>query len=164
MFTIVHDDEDPFQVEAGGALLRDMGTVFNVVDDEGRLRVAVAEGAVRYESDRERAELAAGMVLVRPAGGDALVTRQPVDMIGAWQEGRLSYTAASYAEVAADLSRNLGIAVAVSDDVSLQTFSGTIMLGGGRDTLRERVGALLGVDIAASKDGWTLKARSGAPS
>lgn len=163
LFTVVHDDSDPFRVEAGGASLIDMGTVFNVKDDEGRLSVAVAEGAVRYETGSEVADLEAGMALVRSAGGEAIVTRRDPGTIGSWRDGRLSYAAASYAEVAADLARHLGIAVETSDAVALRQFSGTIMLDGEPGELRRRVSALLEVEIDASQSGWVLRARDGAP-
>ncbi|QHL90470.1 hypothetical protein GVO57_06010 [Sphingomonas changnyeongensis] len=44
LFTIVHDEARPFEVHAGDAVLRDLGTVFDVVREPDRLRVAVAEG------------------------------------------------------------------------------------------------------------------------
>lgn len=162
LFTVVHDESNPFRVEAGGATLLDMGTVFNVKEEDGLLHVAVAEGAVRYESATEVADLEAGMALVRPAGGEALVTRREPATIGSWREGRLSYVSASYAEVAADLSRNLGIAVAADDEVALRRFSGTIVLDGEGERLRRRVAALLDVDIQSSDAGWILRARDGA--
>ncbi len=162
LFSVVHDDSDPFRVEADGASLIDMGTVFNVKDDGDRLSVAVAEGAVRYESDTEVADLKAGMALLRPAGGEALVMRREAATIGSWRDGRLSYASASYVEVAADLARHLGIAVEASDAVALRQFSGTILLEGEREQVRRRLAALLEVEIDASESGWVLRARDGA--
>src|SRR5690606_20932685 len=43
LFTIEHDDANPFRLEAGDATLLDAGTVFDVSLDETILSVAVAE-------------------------------------------------------------------------------------------------------------------------
>src|SRR5690606_15500656 len=95
-FTVVHDAADPFIVTVGESRLVDIGTVFNVVRQDEDLRVAVAEGAVRYEG-QESVELAAGQAMHRMADGRIEVIRQPVGAIGGWVDGMLVYDRAPLA-------------------------------------------------------------------
>ena len=46
LFTVATDPDEPFRVEAGGAEIRNIGTVFGVRAEPGEVAVAVAEGAV----------------------------------------------------------------------------------------------------------------------
>lgn len=162
LFEIVHDDRRPFEVEAGGALLRDMGTVFNVLAERERLEVAVSEGAVLFNPAREAAALTPGMALRQTAGKPARIERVGADAVGGWREGRLVYSAASVGEVAADLTRNLGVRVAADRSVASLPFSGVIGLDGNREQVLARSAALLGLSLKRAGDGWLLT-RASAP-
>lgn len=163
LFTVFHDERHPFRVEAGGAELIDLGTVFNVVHDDGRIELAVAEGAVRYRGAGEEVDLDAGMRLRKEPGRPAEVGRIAPAAIGGWREGRLSFSAATYADVAAELSRNLGFAVATEGAVARRRFSGVVDIGEGPDALRGRLAALLDVDVRQVDEGWIFAARVGSP-
>ena len=162
LFEVVHDASRPFEVEAGGALLRDMGTVFNVLAERERLEVAVSEGAVLFNPAREAATLTPGMALRRIAGQPARVERVGADAVGGWRQGRLVYSAASVGEVAADLTRNLGVRVAADRSVASLPFSGVIGLDGSREQVLARSAALLGLSLKRAGDGWLLT-RASAP-
>ncbi len=164
LFSVVHDDSRPFRVQAGGARLRDMGTVFNVVHDEdGTIRVEVAEGAVRYEEGRERVDLGQGMTLRKERGGRPVVGRRSAEAITGWREGRLVYANATIAQIAADLSRNMGVEVSAEAGVASRPFSGVIRLDRDPERLFGRVAALLGVEARRSDEGWLLTERSETP-
>ena len=163
LFHIVHDEARPFEVAAGDALLRDLGTVFNVVREPQRLEVAVAEGEVLYEPGGEAQHLLPGMALAKIGSQPAKVGRVEADGIGAWRENRLVYTNAPLSRVAADLSRNLGVAVRVEEGMAERPFSGVIMLDGDRGAVLQRVSALLGLAPRRTGDGWILT-RAGARS
>jgi transmembrane sensor len=157
LFSVVHDDSRPFQVETGDALLRDMGTVFNVVHDEdGTIRVEVAEGAVRYEEGRERVDLGPGMTIRKEPGRRAVAGSRSAEAITGWREGRLTYSNATVAQVAADLSRSMGVDVTADARVAARPFSGVIRLDDDAERLFRRVSALLGVEARRSGDGWVL--------
>lgn len=121
MFDVVHDAGHPFVVQAGRALLRDVGTSFAVESDQsGAVRVAIKEGVVglmlgggqaaREDTLRagDRAEVsAAGLVTV------ARGTASAEDL--AWLERRLVFRDASLAQVAGDLRRWYGLELRIGD-------------------------------------------------
>ena len=157
LFRVVHDAARPFEVEAGDDRLRDMGTVFNVVRGrDGSLEVGVAEGAVLYNPGREAAHLEPGMGLRKGPRERVWIGRFDREAIGGWQEGRLVYVAARVSRIAADLSRNLGVQVAVTPEVADRAFSGVIMLEGEPSEVLHRASALLGVELKKEKGGWRL--------
>ena len=155
-FTVMHDAADPFVVTIGESRLVDIGTVFNVVRHGEDLRVAVAEGAVRYEG-QESVELAAGQAMHRMADGKIEVSRQQVDAVGGWVDGMLVYDRAPLADVAADLSRTTGIAIDVAPGLEQRRFSGIIQTRGDPASLRRRVAAVLGLTVDANEAGWTVR-------
>lgn len=155
LFMVVHDASNPFRVEAGGAVIQNLGTVFNVVHERDRLATAVAEGAVRFSAHGAKVDLTAGMS-VRQSGDRLIVSRGDTAAVGAWREGQLSYSSAPLSEVAQDLSRNTGLTMRVSPDLADRRFSGVIVLDGDRPRLLRRVSALLEVDVRPAGDGWIL--------
>jgi transmembrane sensor len=155
-FTVAHDTANPFVVTIGESRLVDIGTVFNVVRDGEDLRVAVAEGAVRYEG-QESIDLAAGEAMHRMADGRVEVTRQRVDAIGGWVDGTLVYDRAPLADVAADLTRTTGIAIDLLPGLEQRRFSGVIQTRGDPAALRDRVAAVLGLTVEANDAGWTVR-------
>lgn len=159
LFTVVHDEDRPFRVETGEALIQDLGTVFNVERNrDGSIEIQVAEGAVRFTEGRERVDLRPGMTLRKEFGRRAIVGSRSAEAISGWREGRLSYSNATVAEIAEDLSRNMGVAVTADDSVAGRRFSGVILLDPNAERLRRRVGALLEVEARRSGDGWLLTA------
>ena len=164
LFRIVHDEANPFEVAAGDALLRDLGTLFNVVHEEALVEVAVAEGEVLFNPDREARSLTPGMALRKTAGGALWVGTVDGEGIGAWRDGRLVYSGAPLSRVAADLGRNLGLSVGVAPAVADRPFSGVIMLDGERGEVLRRASALLGLTLERAGDGWILTTAPGARS
>ncbi|HTU09926.1 MAG TPA: FecR domain-containing protein [Allosphingosinicella sp.] len=157
LFTVVHDEARPFEVEAAGAQMRDLGTVFNVVAERGAVEVGVSEGRVLFDPRGVAVDLSPGMSLRRAAAtARPVVARVEPDAIGGWRAGRLSYRSASVAQVASDLSRNLGVAVRASPPVARQNFTGVIMLDADKGTAVRRAASLLGVSASRAGDGWLL--------
>lgn len=162
LFTVVHDDARPFRVEAGEARLIDLGTVFNVLHDGGRTEVAVSEGEVEWRRANARVNLTPGMALSQRGSESPVVTRPAVETIGGWREGRLSYSAARYDAVAADLSRNLGARVTIDTAAAARTFSGVIVIDRDPDVTLRRAGALLELNARRDGEGWLLAVERGA--
>lgn len=163
LFRVVHDDRQPFTVAVGNATVVDVGTVFDIVRDHGVTKVGVAEGSIVYNPGKEAVKLPAGRQL-RVADGDsriALTSAEPADF-GAWQEGRLVYAGTPLRDVAADLARNLGVAVAADTRVGSKPFRGVINLGeaGRRDTTAIMSGLAPLLDVRVMRDGagWRLLA------
>jgi transmembrane sensor len=162
LFKVVHDERRPFEVEAGDTLLRDMGTVFNVVAVSGRLEVAVSEGAVLYDPAGQAERLTPGMALRREGRDKPRISSVSTNAVGGWREGRLIYSAAPVGAVAADLSRNLGVRVVAEEAVASRPFSGVILLAGPSREVLERSAALLGLRLEQSSEGWRLTGTSAA--
>jgi len=156
LFTVIHDDKRPFIVETGGATLTDAGTAFNVVRTDRMTEVAVSEGVVIYGKGDERVTLPAGRALRAVDGRRAIAGDADAQAIGGWRHGRLIYGDADFTTLAGDLSRNLGIPVAVSPGLAHRRFSGVILLEGGADRAVPRAGAVLGVSARPSGNGWIL--------
>ncbi len=164
LFTVVHDEARPFRVEAGEARLIDLGTVFNVIHDGDRTEVAVSEGEVQWRRGGTSVNLNPGMALSQRGTENPVVSRPAVETIGGWRDGRLSYSAARYDAVAADLSRNLGAPVAIDNAVAARTFSGVIVIDRDpdRDETLRRASALLDLGVRRDGDGWRLTAERSA--
>lgn len=157
LFTVVHDEARPFEVEAGGARMRDLGTIFNVVAEGGAVEVGVSEGRVLFDPAGAAVDLSPGMSLRRAAASarPVVMRTEPV-AIGGWRAGRLSYRSASVEQVAADLTRNLGVRVQASPAVAGRSFTGVIMLDQDKVAAVRRAATLLGVSAGRSGDGWML--------
>lgn len=163
LFHVRHDAAHPFRLQVGDSRIEDVGTVFNVVRDAGEVRVSVGEGAVLYRVDRTTTPLAVGEILIDRAG-TTLVAPTPATSVGGWEGGRLTYSGQPLSQVASDLARSLGIAIAVAPELADRPFSGTIILdrAGSDAERRRRLAAALDVSLEAGSHGWTMKSRDGA--
>ncbi|SOB79189.1 FecR family protein [Sphingomonas guangdongensis] len=163
LFQVRHDATDPFVVTtADGTRLVDVGTIFNVEVNGGALDVGVSEGAVVYRGVDQAREvrLDAGEMLTR-AATDASPVKRPVDRetVGGWQTGYLQYTDAPLPSVATDLTRSLGVPVAVDSALADRRFSGTLSLEGGAETVMPQIAPVLDVQLRRAGDGWTMTSR-----
>lgn len=154
LFTVHHDEAHPFTVTAGEDTLLDVGTVFDVRRGEGSLTVAVAEGAVVFNPDREKVRIDPGQRLTSRSGKVEL-GESPAAQVGEWREGRITFRDASLADVAADLSRASGVAFSAAPGAAGRV-SGSVLV----EPLRRDPGALgplLGVRIAKTDKGWSIE-------
>lgn len=119
-FEVAPDASRPFYVEAGGTLVRVVGTKFDVHRGVDGVRVAVQEGRVEVRDSRALT-LTSPAVRVLTAGQRTQVTDRPTYLAiaaaplpvepvtvappGAWREGRLAYDDARLADVVADINR-----------------------------------------------------------
>jgi transmembrane sensor len=158
LFEVRHDETNPFVVQAGATRLVDAGTVFNVVSDAGALEVAVAEGAVIYNPEREKIRLNPGDALTRP-GPDAPVEVRRIDVtgIGGWHEGILQFQDAPLSAIVRDLARAVGKPIRLADGAARIRYTGTLAVGGSAEEVRVQIAPLLGVTIIEEADGWVMK-------
>lgn len=158
LFRVRHDSTRPFVLELGDNRVEDAGTIFNVVRLPREVRVAVAEGKVIYNPDRDRIGLDPGQTLVdREDSADIRVTRVPVHAVGSWEKGRFSYVRTPISQVADDLSRTLGVRIAVAPPLADRPFSGSIILTGKEREQIRRLEPALNVQIERDPQGWTMK-------
>lgn len=156
LFTIHHDDARPFRLAVGDATLVDVGTIFDVRHEAGSLRVAVAEGAVQFNPDRQDVRIDPGQVLASDGRRYTLAAIAPGE-VGEWREGRLTFAAAPLADVAADLTRATGTRFSVAPGAAGRTVSGSILVAPLRQD-PQALGPLLDVSVRRTEDGWTLGA------
>lgn len=129
-FDVAHDEARPFLVEAGGALVRVVGTRFDVHLGVEQVRISVQQGRVEVR-DARALTLAAPAVRVLSAGQRSEVEERPTYVAlssvappvestaaveaGAWRDGRLAYDNARLEEIVADLNRYYAPGVSLSD-------------------------------------------------
>ncbi|GGE14104.1 sensor [Polymorphobacter glacialis] len=161
VFTVVHDDRRPFRVGVGSASLVDVGTIFNVSRSGSLTTVAVSEGAVVFNPDREAVHLPAGRSLRAVDGlGTIVLARTSTAAVGGWRSGRLVYDGAPLDDVAADLARNTGLAIVADPAVAGRPFRGVISLNNNHTALPAGLGLLLGVKVVRQGDGWRFAAET----
>lgn len=156
LFTIRHDETKPFRVNAGEEELVDLGTVFDVRFTGRATTVSVSEGAVAFNPSKQNVQVNPGQFLSSPEGSDAYkLGAIPLSQVGEWREGRLTFQNATLADVADDLSRSTGIRFTAG--ASGRRVSGSLLVEPVRSDPAS-VGALLGVPVRRSGQGWALGA------
>lgn len=155
LFTVRHDAAHPFRVAVGEERLVDVGTVFDVRRDDGGVSVAVSEGAVQFNPERENLRVSPGQVLRKSRHGSITFTRIAPAQVGEWRDGRLTFSEAPLEQVAADLSRATGIHFVVAPGVEALPISGSISVSPSRNDPKA-VGALLGLPVRADGDRWII--------
>lgn len=96
----------PFEVQAAGGSLRDIGTTFNVLEDEGKVSVAVAEGAVEISlADGRKRRLDGGEQATYQAGEIAASRVVSPQNVGVWQQERWVFEDATLGEVVRQINR-----------------------------------------------------------
>lgn len=158
MFHIVHRDNDPFVVEAGGDRIVDLGTAFNVVRRKRQTSVAVSEGIVLYNPDRDKVRVVAGKgIEARDDDGEPPVV-QDVDVasIGGWRTGLLVYNDAPLTVVAEDLKRTAGMDVRIAPAAADRSFRGALIIDKNRNRTIADLAALSGTKAQRQGDGWIL--------
>ncbi len=157
-FEIAHDPSRTMEIRAGDTVIGDIGTSFDVQAEAGHVRVEVADGAVSVSSESLSApvRLASGHALDFDSGrGASIVTPLAAGDAGEWRHGRLTYTSAPLALVAADLSRYAGVRVTVPELLGQRQFSGTLAASNGEAALRD-LSQLMGLELRHSGGDFSL--------
>jgi transmembrane sensor len=158
MFHVVHHDDDPFVVETGDAKIVDLGTAFNIVRRDRRTSVAVSEGIVLYNPDRDKVRLVAGKGIEARDGDRQPPVVQDVDVasVGGWRSGLLVYNGTPLAVVAEDLKRTAGMQVSIAPEASDLSFRGALIIDKNRNRTIADLAALSGTRAERQGEGWIL--------
>lgn len=114
-FTVVHNEQKPFQVKAGNGKIVDIGTQFDVRLQNDRVAVAVLEGTVRVDAKNSR-EINADQLLAYDTQGEFLKTAgDKMANLTAWRLGRLVFENRRLDEVLTELERFHDIQLSLSD-------------------------------------------------
>ncbi|TCP98597.1 FecR family protein [Sphingomonas sp. PP-F2F-A104-K0414] len=135
-FSVRHDPSRTLIVRAGGYDIRDVGTRFAVVNAQGRISVAVAEGSVsvapHVDDGSTSTTLTAGQRLdIDPATGIAARRTVAPTSVADWTDGRLDYDGAPLPLVVADISRYARTPLVVDPSAAGLVFSGVLTIGDG---------------------------------
>lgn len=160
--SVAIDPQRPFEVAAGGGIIRDIGTRFAVDAGRERTRVTVTEGMVEIKLPAVAAaprKVGAGET-AEFDGLEVSLTR-PVDAAAAldWTKGRLVFDAAPLAEVAAALNRYRRMPIELGDPaMGSIRISGVFLIDDEAAVLRaiERVAPVKFVPNAASVQAWPV--------
>jgi transmembrane sensor len=122
-FEIAQDIDRPFYVQAGGSLIRVLGTKFDVHMGAEGVRIGVQEGRVEVR-DAQALTIAPPALRELVSGQETEVVDRPIYLAmaavpppvapatmvqpGAWRTGRLAYNDARLAEVVSDINRYYG--------------------------------------------------------
>lgn len=166
LFDVVHEEERPFTVRAGGRTIRDMGTTFTVRTHDEGVEVAVASGFVQVDGvdAREVVDLRAGDRAEIRADGRAAIERGVVtDRDLAWTRGRLVFDNATVARVADELRRWYGIELRWSDPATAQRRITATFQDEDATQVLDVIGAILGASIERGNGTAVIQSTDGAP-
>jgi transmembrane sensor len=131
VFIVAHNASRPFLIRANGAMVKDIGTTFDVraYPGETHVRVVVVEGSVDLggaEAAGQTKRLRRGDLARRDSHGAIDIRVVDPSRYVAWTEGRLLFDEAPMREVAAQLARWYGTPVIIADSVlSTRDFTGS---------------------------------------
>ncbi|MCW2364083.1 MULTISPECIES: FecR family protein [Sphingobium] len=157
LVSVVHKDAAPFRVSVGGAELVDVGTVFDVARNDGRISVAVSEGAVVYNPRGAAIRVDAGYrFTVRDDGSATDLSAVSPAAVGGWRAGQLVYDGVHLDDVAAEVARTTGIALRTTPAAAGIRFRGALRTDLPEERLVNDLAALSGTSATKESGGWTL--------
>lgn len=156
-FDVVHDTTRPFVVRAGGAMVQDVGTSFDVRNDSGsRVQVVVTSGSVALRSIGSKDS---GVIL---SGGDigtvqldGKVSTLRGAALGpylAWMRDSLVLREAPISEVTGDLRRWYGVVLRVEDSSLARQHLTMTLAGDPVDRVLRMIGLQLGGEVERRGD------------
>lgn len=97
----------PFEVVAGDGTMRDIGTTFNVREEQGKVSVSVQEGAVEISlrSTAQKYLLTGGQQADYQNGRISAAPAQPVNVDPSWRSNRWIFDNVSLGEVVREINR-----------------------------------------------------------
>ncbi len=119
-FKVTHDASRPFVVIVGNRRITDLGTQFSVRQNTNSLEVAVVEGRVSLDADKQDARsviLLGGEQAVATATGISVKVKSTKAMSNAlgWRRGVLVFDGTPLAEVAREINRYSTVKILVAD-------------------------------------------------
>ena len=148
-FDVPHDPGRALAIVAGGHVVHDIGTRFEVSSAAGELKVAVAEGEVSVDltGASQQVRVAAGQqLLVSGAPPRAEYASIAGDDVAGWRSGRLVFHNEPLTLVAAQIGLHAGQAVTVDQTIAQRRFSGVLTVGDGSQ-LAARLGEIMGLVV-----------------
>ncbi len=127
-FEVVHNDHQPFRVQAGDQLIEDIGTAFNVnaYSDEPGVRTTLVAGKVKVSKGAVVRLLSPGQQAQSHGGDIGLIPHADVEQALAWKNGAFAFRDADLPAVMRQLARWYDIEVEYDGPVPTGSFDGEI--------------------------------------
>lgn len=128
-FEVARNRKMPFLVEAGGVLVRVLGTNFNVkaYPDDEIIQTSLTEGLVKLQSGTASVELKPGYKASIPLKGrEFSVAPADLKVDLAWKDGVFRFDNADMKDVLKDISRWYDVEIIMDERVSSHAFVGEI--------------------------------------
>ncbi|RIV82553.1 DUF4880 domain-containing protein [Aurantiacibacter xanthus] len=159
LFTIVHDDSNPFVLDVGADRVVDAGTVFEVRLGRKALAVGVSEGLVIFNPAGQNVRVEPGQLLESPLGSSEVSVHSiALEQVGEWREGRITFERISIAELADELTSMSGLTFRAAAASAGDEVSGSVLIAPIRADPAS-LGPLLGLSVRPQGDGWLIEAR-----
>lgn len=157
IFDVAHDQDRPFEIEAGGQVVHVLGTQFDVRNRPEGLSVTVSRGVVQVRGGGSTYILRKGDSLELQTGEDAKVrTVNPADAL-AWRRGQMVYRDQPLSRVVADLNRQFPDQVRIADEkLAQEKVSGVLVLDD-QDQVLQRLALMLPLKALKSEQGFVLQ-------
>lgn len=151
----------PFEVKAGEGTLRDIGTTFNVLEDQGKVTVSVEEGAIEISLDSvaKKSLLTGGQQATYGAGEISVPRSIPPQAAEAWLGNRWIFEDASLGEVARQINRQHERPISLADDSLDRYRVSGVFERTDRAGLLKALGAILPIRAEETSDGTRLRRR-----
>lgn len=114
LFEIVHDPRRPFVVKSGGNTIVDLGTRFDVRQDDGPVMVTVLQGEVSVERGDRSLQLGPGEQVTAGRGVWRRGTANP-SVVAAWTQGRLVFRSTPLGDAIAEANRYGSTRLVIAD-------------------------------------------------
>jgi transmembrane sensor len=158
MFSVEHDRDRPFVVEAGSGKVTVTGTRFDVRRDASETRVVVEQGTVKVQgrdaADNDFISLTAGLgTRVDTQGKVAAAYAVNPAELTAWRSGKLVFNSASLRDVAEEVSRYREKPLTVSNDKVGNLRLTSVFKSDNTDALLKALPSILPVAVRTLDDG-----------
>ena len=167
LFRAAHNAQRPFRVIVDNIVITDIGTAFQVTNDDptGEVEVLVTEGAVRVDSPMGRVDLVAGqrarfskIVSARPRPEPVRVAQADIERTLAWRDGQLELNGETLDSAVAEINRHSRLKLRVGNAMlGRESLYGSFRLDDANGFARAAA-ASLGAETRTEPDGIVIGA------
>lgn len=162
-FSVTHDPQRPFYVEAADTQVRVTGTRFDVLYETPNVRVAVEAGAVEVRQgtwwNRHTVVLGAGQTVQTGLQGLGHITEGNVDALLAWREGRIVFADMTLSAAVTQINRYAPHPVVLEDPTLASVRVAGVFSTDHTDAFLDLLPSIAPVRLLRNADGTTRIAR-----
>lgn len=151
MFDVVHDDRHPFKVTAGDGSITDLGTQFQVRNEDGMAAVTLLHGLVEVVARNAHKRLVPGEQASYGAGTAGIdVRRVDTAAITSWMRGRLDFSGLPLGEAVTEANRYSVVKLRLGDPRLTSMPVGGSFRAGDNTAIAAALSAVFPVRVARS--------------